>query len=398
MTPSGLRFTSQSACLLRPKGPLRTRGAMLHQLDGGAQKSVEPALRPAYDDVMRSMPSQEEMRRACSGRDASYDGVFFLAVCTTGIFCRPSCPARTPKPENSEYFASASEALHAGFRPCKRCRPMDTNGRPPQWVEQLLAKVDADPAARITDLNLRSLAVDPARARRYFNKHYGMTFQAYARTRRMGEALSRIRRGADLTHTALDHGYGSNSGFREAFSRTFGRPPGKSRNADCIVTRTLESPIGPLLVCAAPSGICALEFRDRRALGIQVSSISRRFESAVVPGTNQHLDHLARQLDRYFAGQLRAFDVPLVLRGTPFQEAVWSQLLRIPYGQTRSYEQLARDAKRPGAQRAVGTANGRNPVAIVIPCHRVVNKSGRLGGYGGGLWRKQFLLDLEKSA
>ena len=165
------------------------------------------------------MPSQEEMRRACSGRDASYDGVFFLAVLTTGIFCRPSCPARTPKPENSEYFAIAGEALHAGFRPCKRCRPMDTNGRPPQWVELLLAIVDADPSDRITDLNLRSLAVDPARARRYFNKHYGMTFQAYARARRMGEALSQIRRGADLTHTALDHGYGSNSGFREAFSR-----------------------------------------------------------------------------------------------------------------------------------------------------------------------------------
>ena len=118
----------------------------------------------------------------------------------------------------------------------------------------------------------------------------------------------------------------------------------------------------------------------------------------MVPGTNQHLDHLARQLDRYFAGQLQRFDVPLVLRGTPFQEAVWSQLLLIPYGHTRSYEQLARDAKRLGAQRAVGTANGRNPVAIVVPCHRVVNKSGRLGGYGGGLWRKQFLLDLEKSA
>ncbi len=344
------------------------------------------------------MPSQTEMQRACSGRDASYDGVFFLAVRTTGIFCRPSCPARKPKSENSEYFATAREALHAGFRPCKRCRPMDSNGKPPRWVEQLLAKVDSNPTQRIGDVNLRSMAVEPAKARRYFNKHYGMTFQAYARARRMGVALSRIRGGADLTHTALDHGYDSNSGFREAFARTFGRPPGKSRSAHCIVTRMLESPLGPLLACAAPSGICVLEFADRRALDTQVGSISRRFESAVVPGTSKHLDELAEQLDRYFAGQLREFDVPLVLRGTPFQEAVWSQLQRIPFGQTWSYEQLAGEANRPGAQRAVGSANGKNPVAIVVPCHRVVNKNGRLGGYGGGLWRKQFLLDLETSA
>ena len=336
------------------------------------------------------------MERAYLHSDTSYDGVFFVAVRTTGVFCRPSCPARKPQPRNVEFFGTPRQALFAGYRPCKRCRPLHTDGRPPEWVTRLLKKVDEAPTARIRDDDVRALGIDPARARRYFKRHYGMTFQAYNRARRMGTALTEIRRGADLTNVGLEHGYESSSGFRDAFEQTFGAPPGQARESACIVTQMLESPIGPLLVCATPKALCLLEFTDRRAIEAQVATLRRRFDYAIVPGMNDLLAQVKDELADYFAGRLQQFRVPLAYPGTPFQEAVWGQLLRIPYGETISYEELARRVDRPGAQRAVGTANGNNRIGIIIPCHRVVNKSGQLGGYGGGLWRKKFLLELER--
>jgi AraC family transcriptional regulator, regulatory protein of adaptative response / methylated-DNA-[protein]-cysteine methyltransferase len=345
---------------------------------------------------MKTLPSQREMERAVNTSDASYDGIFFVAVRTTGIFCRPSCPARKPLPKNREYYATAKAAIAAGYRPCKRCRPLQTDGQPPDWVAQLLGDVERDPQARQRDKDLRRAGIDPARARRYFQKHYGMTFQAYCRGRRMGEALQQIKRGAALDDVALGNGYDSHSGFRDAFTRLFGMPPGKGRTAGCVVVGWVESPVGPLLMGANDDGVCLLEFTDRRALETQIATVRRRFACALVPGTHAHLDRLQSELAAYFAGTLQEFTVPLVYPGSPFQCKVWEQLRQIPYGATRSYEQVARAVGTPGAQRAVGTANGQNRIAIVIPCHRVVNKDGRLGGYGGGLWRKQFLLDLER--
>jgi AraC family transcriptional regulator of adaptative response/methylated-DNA-[protein]-cysteine methyltransferase len=345
---------------------------------------------------MKTLPPAREMERAVNESDASYDGIFFVAVRTTGIFCRPSCPARKPLPKNREYYATAKQALFAGYRPCKRCRPLETDGQPPAWVAQLLGAVEADPQARWRDADLRRVAIDPARARRYFVKHYGMTFQAYCRGRRMNEALQQIKRGAQLDDVALGNGYNSHSGFRDAFARTFGRPPGKGREAGCVVVAWAESPLGPLLMGATDDGVCLLEFTDRRALETQIDTVRRRFRCAVVPGNHKYLDQLQDELERYFARKLQKFRVPLVYPGTPFQQRVWDELLKIPYGETRSYEDVARAVGTPTAQRAVGTANGSNRIAIVIPCHRVVNKGGQLGGYGGGLWRKQFLLDLER--
>jgi AraC family transcriptional regulator, regulatory protein of adaptative response / methylated-DNA-[protein]-cysteine methyltransferase len=345
---------------------------------------------------MNTLPPKSEMERAVDDSDASYDGIFFVAVRTTGIFCRPSCPARKPLPKNREYYATARAALFAGYRPCKRCRPLATDGQPPDWVARLLAEVDRDPQTRWRDQDLRRQGIDPARARRYFHKHYGMTFQAFCRGRRMAEAFRQIKRGKKLDDVALGNGYESHSGFREAFARTFGRPPGQARAAGCIVVRWAESPVGPLLMGATDEGVCLLEFTDRRALEAQIATVRRRFACAIVPGTHAHLEQLQAELNDYFAGTRREFTVPLVYPGSPFQQRVWQQLLQIPYGETCSYDDVARAVGTPAAQRAVGTANGCNRIAIVIPCHRVVNKGGKLGGYGGGLWRKQFLLDLER--
>lgn len=345
---------------------------------------------------MNLLPPAPEMERAFLNRDSSYDGIFVTGVRTTGIFCRPSCPAKKPNAGHVQYFATVREALFAGFRPCLRCRPMEAPEAPPEWVNRLLSMVEAAPGARLKDYDLRKEGIDPARARRYFLKHFGMTFQAYCRGRRMGSALGQIREGADLNDVALGSGYESFSGFREAFAQTFGKPPGKSRDSECLTVTWMETPLGPMIAGATEEGVCLLEFTDRRMLETQFKTLRKRFERPIVPGENAHLRNLKQELERYFEGGLKDFTVPLVYPGTRFQERVWTELLRIPYGQTRSYEDLARTISTPGAVRAVGTANGSNRIAIVIPCHRVVNKSGKLGGYGGGLWRKQFLLDLER--
>ena len=344
-----------------------------------------------------TLPPITEMKRAYLERDAAFNGLFYLGVRTTGIFCRPTCPARKPLPKNVEYFATAREAIAAGYRPCKRCRPMELDDEP-QWARRLIEEVERAPSSHILDGELANRGVDPATVRRHFQRRYGMTFQAYARARRLAGALHSIREGAPLDSAVFESGYDSHSGFRDAFVRTFGNTPGKGRNGNCILLAWLKSPLGPLVAGATADGVCLLEFTDRRMLATQFAVLRKLFDSPAIPGMNDHLQKLANELNAYFAGTLQTFTVPLVYPGTAFQKRVWDELLRIPYGQTRSYEELAAIVGQPRSQRSVGRANGQNRIAIVIPCHRVVRKDGHLGGYGGGLRRKQFLLELEKKA
>jgi AraC family transcriptional regulator of adaptative response/methylated-DNA-[protein]-cysteine methyltransferase len=344
------------------------------------------------------LPTVRAMRSAVTRRDPKYDGLFFAAVASTNIFCLPSCPSRRPRPDNLRFYPSAREALAAGFRPCLRCRPLEAleSGAQPDWVGRLLGAVEKAPQERFRDRDLRRMRIDPVRARRYFQRTYGMTFQAYCRARRLGEALRRIRDGAPIDDAVFDHGYESHSGFRSAFNKLFGAPPKRSQAMEPIVTAWTESPLGPLLLGATEGGICLVEFTDRRALETQMKTLVERFGRPLVPGMNPHLARLRGELGEYFAGRRRQFSVSLVYPGSPFQRAIWDKLLAIPYGETRSYEDLARAVRKPGGSRAVGQANGANRIAIVIPCHRVVNKGGALGGYGGGRWRKEWLLALER--
>ena len=345
----------------------------------------------------QSLPPEAEMRAAFLKCDAAYDGLFITAVKTTGIFCRPVCTARKPRPENVEFFLTPKAALGAGYRPCLRCKPAEAPGAQPEWVEKLLARLDAAPQQRIVAADLRAAGIEPARARRYFQRAYGMTFQAFARARRLGEAYRSLRGGSSLDDTAADSGYESLSGFRDAFTRLFALPPGQGRAAVCINIVWLDSPLGPLLAGATDEGICLLEFADRRMIEAQCITLRKRLgAAAVVPGENAHLARLRRELAEYFAGKLNHFTVPLVAPGTEFQERVWAALQKIPHGETRSYQALANAIGDPKAVRAVAGANGMNRLAILIPCHRVINTGGALGGYGGGLWRKQWLLALER--
>ena len=342
-----------------------------------------------------SLPPRQEMERAFLGGDASYDGIFFTGVRTTGIFCRPSCPARKPLPANVEFFGTIREAIFAGYRPCRRCHPTRNPQAAPDWVIRLLDAVEAEPNRRFRDGDLRDMGVDPARVRRYFLEHFGMTFHAYCRGRRLSGALRQLRAGEAIDEVALGSGWDSHSGFREAFTRTFGTSPGRSVDTACVLTTAIDTPLGPMIAGATDEGLCLLEFTDRRMLEAQIKRLQGLLRQPIVPGDHAHLEQTRRELDAYFAGTLRQFAVPLVFRGTPFEERVWRALLTIPYGETASYAGLATRVDAPGAQRAVGRANGMNRISIVIPCHRVVNSDGKLGGYGGGLWRKHWLLALE---
>ncbi len=344
---------------------------------------------------MTTLPPAPEMYQALCDRDAAYEGVFFAGIRTTGIFCRPTCSARNPRAENVEYYGSTRDALLAGYRPCKRCRPLQPNGATPDWLLPLLDEVERDPARRWKDADLREMNLDPGRVRRWFQNNHGMTFHAYQRSRRLGLALGRLRHGHDLTQAAYEHGFESLSGFRDAFGQVFDVTPGRSRSTTSIQITRLLTPLGPMVAASLDVGICMLEFADRRMLETQVKRLKKHFGGEIIPGDSEHREQLADELEHYFAGELLEFTVPLVYPGTDFQVACWDYMRTIPYGATRSYADEATAVGKPSATRAVGSANGDNRIAIVIPCHRVVGSDGKLSGYGGGLWRKRSLLDHE---
>jgi AraC family transcriptional regulator of adaptative response/methylated-DNA-[protein]-cysteine methyltransferase len=345
---------------------------------------------------MPALTDEKTMYQALVDRDASFEGLFFLGVRSTGIFCRPGCPARKPKRENVDFFHVAKDALLAGYRPCKRCRPMEAKDQTPAAIQRLLADIDRDPEQRCKDSDLRSYGLQPSQVRRWFKKHHGLTFQGYLRALRIGRALGRLDAGEKVIDAAFASGYGSLSGFTGAFKKKLGRSPAQGDGAPVIVLARLVTPLGPMLAGADPRGICLLEFCERRMLETQLAVLEKRFHARLLPGRSEHLDTLRRELDMYFTGRLREFKVPLVMAGTDFQKNAWNALRTIPYGQSRSYKQQAILIGQPKAVRAVGRANGDNRIAILIPCHRVIGDNGQLTGYGGGLWRKRYLLDLEQ--
>jgi AraC family transcriptional regulator of adaptative response/methylated-DNA-[protein]-cysteine methyltransferase len=223
-----------------------------------------------------------------------------------------------------------------------------------------------------------------------------MTFHAFARGSRLQRAFTQLRHGAVLDEVALSHGYESHSGFRDAFGKTIGQAPGRSRSSPCVMSASLDSPLGPLVAAVTDRGVCLLEYGDRDMLPALINDVKQRF-GPLLQGSHPLLDRLRAELGEYFAGTRHVFDVPIDAPGSPFHVRVWNALREIPYGQTRSYTQVARAVGAPSAQRAVGRANGLNRIAILTPCHRVVTSSGGLGGYGGGVWRKRYLLELERN-
>jgi len=342
------------------------------------------------------LPTPREMYAAVAARDTSYAGIFFVGVRTTGIFCRPGCPAKTPLRRNVEFFASAEMAVEEGFRACRRCRPLEPVGRTPDPIRALLAELSRDPSLRLRDRDLRARGLDPTTVRRWFQRHHGMTFQAYQRTARLGRSLDDLARGEALARAAFGSGYDSLSGFSEALRALTGEPPSRSREKMVVRTTRVSTPLGPMVLGATEDAVCLLEFGEPVRAEDQLRRLAKRLDCVFVPGSNAVTERMEEELGRYFAGKLTEFQSPLLVPGSDFQRRAWDALRKIPYGETRSYRDQAEAIGSPTAVRAVARANGANRIAIVIPCHRVIGADGSLTGYGGGLAKKEFLLELER--
>src|SRR5437016_7783973 len=256
------------------------------------------------------------MYRALVNRDAGFEGIFFIGVRTPGLFCRPTCAAKKPARENVDFFATSIEAIESGYRACLRCHPTEPGKRPPELIERLRTEVERAPGGRLTDKELAAMAIDPSTARRQFKRHYGMTFQAYYRARRLGLALSEVRRGGRVDEAKNGSGFGSASGFREAFTRVFGDPPTAAKARACMFAERIETPLGAMLAVADDKGLRLLEFADRRALESELSTLRQRLKTNVVPGEHRYLDAIRSQLARYFSGGDLAFEIPLAPVGS----------------------------------------------------------------------------------
>ncbi|MCS3799521.1 bifunctional transcriptional activator/DNA repair enzyme AdaA [Niastella sp. OAS944] len=337
----------------------------------------------------------EIMYKACLEKDESFEGMFFTAVKTTGVFCRPSCTARKPKKENVTFFFSAKESILKGYRPCKVCRPLEKLNETPSHIRDLLNEITEDPACKIKDADLIKRGIDPFTLRRWFIKNHGITFQAYQRMFRINTAFKKIQDGERVTSAAYASGFESVSGFADSFKQVFGVSPNKSKVQVVIDLKRLETPLGTMYACATSKGVCLLEFTDRKMLETEFKSLARILNATIVQGDNRHFDILEQQLAEYFEGKRTTFTVPLHTPGSEFQRSVWMALREVPYATTVSYSQLVASLHRAEAVRAVANANGYNRVSILVPCHRIIGANGALTGYGGGIWRKKWLLDFE---
>ena len=340
----------------------------------------------------------EQKYQAIVAKDSEYEGLFITAVKTTGIFCRPVCNARKPKRENVEFFENIHEAMQQGYRPCKVCRPMEHVGEIPARISQIMRSLENDPRLKLKDEDLRANGLEPNSVRRWFKRNYGMTFQSYQRMLRLNTAKECILAGNSVTHTAFDNGFESLSGFNEGFQKVFGQAPSEANQAISISLSRITTPLGPMFACATKEGICLLEFSDQPQMSLKLRQLQVKWNAVILPGSNQHLETLEQELSDYFKGTLQEFSVPVCPAGTAFQKQVWRQLQTIPYAQTRSYGKQDAAIQNPKAVRAVAAANGQNPIAIVIPCHRVIGADGSLTGYAGGLHRKKWLLDHESQS
>lgn len=328
-------------------------------------------------------------------RDAQFLGIFYAGVKTTGIFCIATCRARKPKLQNVEFYTEVKELLQHGYRPCKICKPTENADQTPEKVLKAIQMVTNSPKEKITDYVLRQNGLSPEFLRRWFNKHYGMTFHAYQRMIRINIAFQEVKKGKKVTNSAFDTGYESLSGFGYTFKKVIGKSPRQSKSQNVLYLSRLTTPLGPMFVAASEEGICLLEFVERKMLETEFRDLQKRLDATILAGENEHTLQLKRELKEYFEGNRQTFEVPLHTPGTEFQQAVWQKLLEIPYAQTFSYQQQAEKLNKPKAVRAVANANGCNRIAIVVPCHRVIGKNGHLTGYAGGLERKKWLLEHE---
>jgi AraC family transcriptional regulator of adaptative response/methylated-DNA-[protein]-cysteine methyltransferase len=344
--------------------------------------------------LMRTIDTNESWDAAWAAfdrRDRSWDGRVIGAVKTTGIYCKPSCPARRPKRENVEFFLDGESARSAGYRPCLRCKP-DEVSRDREAVARAIQLIEqAEEPPRLGEL-ADAVGYAEHHFQRIFTRDTGVSPAAYARAVRARRAEAHLQEDKSVTEAMYDAGYSAPSRFYADAKERLGMTPsawrdgGRGETIRYVVT---DSPLGPLLVAATNKGICRLTFEE------DVAALRSRFPNAdILPDDGTIAPWVQGALQAIERPQ-SAPELPIDVHGTAFQEAVWRELRKIPLGETRSYADIARAVGDPNATRAIGTANGSNPVAVLVPCHRVIRSDGTLGGYAGGLERKKKLLAAE---
>ena len=333
-------------------------------------------------------------------RDRAADGRFVYAVRSTGVYCRPSCPSRRPRRDRVEFFGHAAEARAAGYRPCRRCRPDDTTAADP-WGEKIrracvyLANVEGHPS--LATLAAR-LGGSPYHLQRNFKRLVGVTPREFADACRLRRVKRGLRRGGDVTSAMIDAGYGSSSRFYERAVPKLGMLPSTYQRGGAGMTITytiVSSPLGRLLVAATARGVCAVAMGSSDAE--LAAGLAREYSAATLTCGSATLSRWTTAILAHIAGREARLDLPLDIRATAFQWQVWKALAAIPYGETRTYRDIATTIGRPTASRAVARACATNPVALAIPCHRVVTAGGGEGGYRWGAARKRALLKRERA-
>jgi AraC family transcriptional regulator of adaptative response/methylated-DNA-[protein]-cysteine methyltransferase len=318
-------------------------------------------------------------------RDRSWDGRVIGAVKTTGIYCKPSCPAKRPKREHVEFFASGAEARAAGFRACLRCKP-DEVGRDRDAVAKAVRLIEqSEEPPSLTEIAY-AVGYAPHHFQRIFKRDLGVSPAEYARGLRNRRAQEALKANGRVTDAVYDAGYSGPSGFYSDAKERLGMTPSAWRDGgrgETIRWTHFDSPLGEMLIAATSKGICRLTFDDNEG------SLRRLFPNATIVQDDGGLRQLVEGALAAIERPLAMPDLPIDVAGTAFQEAVWRELRKIPAGETRSYADIAAAIGHPKAVRAVGSANGDNHVCVLIPCHRVIRSDGSLGGYGGGIERKK---------
>jgi len=374
--------------------------AILSQEEAAPMKRTKPSTAAPTADAVAALIHARRWQ-AFADRDRSLDGTFVFGVSSTGVFCRPSCPAKRPRRENVTFFDDALQAEHAGYRACLRCRPKAVDGSPQSALVRAMCRYIEQHID--TPLTLNALSKEfrrsPFHLQRTFKSVLGVSSKAYIDAVRFRQVKQNLQAGHDVTTSLYAAGYGSSSRLYERTASQLGMTPEKYRRGAvaAVIRYTIaDSPLGRMLIAATDKGICAIQFANSDHELQQ--GLMREFPFATRRPDDQALAEWSVNLTRLMQGRELNPSLPLDIRATAFQRRVWESLQKIPRGETRSYSAVAKKIGMPKATRAVARACATNPVAVAIPCHRVIREDGDLGGYRWGIERKEHLLAMEKAA